>query len=132
MNSRGIIMTINEMTVMICDDSMFARKKMKDYILSLGVAACYEAADGEQAVENYKEYKPSIVFMDIVMPKKTGIDAVKEIIEFDPDAKIVMASSVGTQNHLKEAINAGAFEFLQKPISNDQISKLIEMITKGV
>ncbi|MBP1573513.1 MAG: response regulator [Oscillospiraceae bacterium] len=125
-------MTINEMTVMICDDSMFARKKMKDYILSLGVAACYEAADGEQAVENYKEYKPSIVFMDIVMPKKTGIDAVKEIIEFDPDAKIVMASSVGTQNHLKEAINAGAFEFLQKPISNDQISKLIEMITKGV
>lgn len=125
-------MTINEISVMICDDSMFARKKMKDFILSLGVAACYEAADGEQAVENYKEYKPSIVFMDIVMPKKTGIDAVKEIIEFDPDAKIVMASSVGTQNHLKEAINAGAFEFLQKPISNDQISKLIEMIAKGV
>lgn len=125
-------MTINEMTVMICDDSMFARKKMKDYILSLGVAACYEAADGEQAVENYKEYKPSVVFMDIVMPKKTGIEAVKEIIEFDADAKIVMASSVGTQNHLKDAINAGAFEFLQKPISNDQISKLLEMISKGV
>lgn len=125
-------MTIQEMTVMICDDSMFARKKLKDYILSLGVAECYEAADGEQAVENYKAYSPKIVFMDIVMPKKTGIDAVKEIIEFDPDAKIVMASSVGTQNHLKNAINAGAFEFLQKPISNEQVLKLIETVAEGV
>lgn len=125
-------MTIKDVTVMICDDSMFARKKMKDYILSLGVAACYEAADGQQAVDNYKEYKPSIVFMDIVMPKKTGIDAVKEIIEFDEDAKIVMASSVGTQNHLKDAINAGAFEFLQKPISNEQVLKLIETVAEGV
>lgn len=132
LNRRIYIMTINEMSVMICDDSMFAIKKLKDYILSLGVAACYEAADGEQAVDNYKEYKPDIVFMDIVMPKKTGIEAVKEIIEFDANAKVVMASSVGTQNHLKDAINAGAFEFLQKPISNDQVLKLIEMVAKGV
>ncbi len=124
-------MTINEVTVMVCDDSMFARKKLTNYILSLGVKACYEAEDGEKAVDNYKEYKPNIVFMDIVMPKKTGIDAVKEIIGFDPDAKIVMASSVGTQNHLKDAINAGAFEFLQKPISNEQVQKLIETVAEG-
>lgn len=124
-------MDMKEISVMICDDSMFARKKLKDYILSLGVAACYESADGQQAIDNYKLYNPTIVIMDIVMPVKTGIEAVSEIIAYDKNAKIVMASSVGTQNHLMEALNAGAFEFLQKPISNESILKLIEAVAKG-
>lgn len=125
-------MPLSNITVMICDDSMLVRKKLKDYISSLGVAAVYEAADGVQAVEFYKQFKPTVVFMDIVMPKKTGIEAVTEIIAFDKNAKIVMASSVGTQNHLKEALSAGAYEFLQKPISNEQIYKILEIVAKGV
>lgn len=125
-------MPFSNITVLICDDSLLIRKKLNSYLTNLGVKAIYEAADGQEAVDMYKEYNPSVVFMDIVMPRKTGIEAVSEIISFDKSAKIVMASSVGTQNHLKEAISAGAYEFLQKPISNEQVTKILEIISKGV
>lgn len=125
-------MSFSNLTVMICDDSIFVRKKLKDYISSLGVKAVYEVCDGQEAVDKYMDYKPDVAFMDIVMPRKTGIEAVTEIIQMDPKAKIVMASSVGTQNHLKEALSAGAYEFLQKPISNEQIYKILEIVAKDV
>lgn len=125
-------MSLSNLTVMICDDSIFVRKKLKDYISTLGVKAIYEVCDGQEAVDKYMEYKPDVAFMDIVMPRKTGIEAVTEIIQMDPTAKIVMASSVGTQNHLKEALSAGAYEFLQKPISNEQIYKILEIVAKDV
>jgi two-component system chemotaxis response regulator CheY len=101
------------------------------FIATLGVKNIYEAADGEEAVEKYKANKPDVVFMDIVMPKITGIDALTAIKEFDPNAKVVMASSVGTQNHLKAAIKAGASDFLQKPISNEQVHNILEKVSKG-
>lgn len=125
-------MSINNIKVLICDDSVFARKKLKDYLLSQNVGAVIEAGDGEEAVERYKQYNPDLVFMDIIMPKKTGIEAVTEILTYNKNAKVVMASSVGTQNYLREAINAGAYEFLQKPIENEQVLKILNNIVKGV
>ena len=70
--------------------------------------------------------------MDIIMPKVTGIDALKAIIAKHPDAKIVMASSVGTQGHLKDALKAGAADFLQKPITDEDAKKILENAAKGV
>lgn len=125
-------MSLEEMQVLICDDSIFARKKLKDYILSIGVGTVLEASDGQESIDLYKANKPNIVFMDIIMPIKTGIEAVTEILAYDKSAKVVMASSVGTQTHLKDAINAGAYEFLQKPIDNDQVLKILQIIAKGV
>lgn len=124
-------MTIKDMKVLICDDSMFARKKLSMSISSLGIENIAEAADGEEAISKFKEIKPDVVFMDIIMPKVTGIDALKNIIAEFPDAKIIMASSVGTQGHLKEAIKAGAADFLQKPISDEDIKKILETAAKG-
>ncbi len=128
--SGGNFMTIDQMKVLISDDSVFARKKLKDYILSLGAAEVLEANDGQEAIDLYKENKPDVVFMDIIMPKKTGIEAVKEILAFDKNAKVVMASSVGTQKYLKDAITAGAYEFLQKPIDNNLVQKILQNIVK--
>ena len=125
-------MKLEEMSVLVCDDSMFARKSLCLYIATLGIKNVYEAADGQQAVDQYAEHKPDIVFMDIVMPVITGIDALTKIKEIDPNAKVIMASSVGTQNHLKAAIKAGATDFLQKPISNDQVKQTLENAAKGV
>ena len=125
-------MKLEEMSVLVCDDSMFARKSLCLYIATLGIKNVYEAADGQQAIDQYKEHKPDIVFMDIVMPVVTGIDALAKIKEIDPGAKVIMASSVGTQNHLKAAIKAGATDFLQKPISNDQVKQTLENAAKGV
>lgn len=127
----GFIMCINDLKILICDDSMFARKKLGMFISSLGITTIYEAADGKESVEKYMKFKPDVVFMDIVMPVLTGVDALKQIMAFDPEAKVIMASSVGTQSHLKEAINAGAIDFLQKPIDDSQVEKILNNISRG-
>ncbi|MCI8670002.1 MAG: response regulator [Lachnospiraceae bacterium] len=124
-------MTINEFKVLVCDDSILSRKKLKDCILSMGCAEVFEAADGEEAIAQYEANRPNLVFMDIVMPKKDGIEAVTEILKIDSKAKIVMASSVGTQSFLKDAIKAGAFDFLQKPFDPEQVKKLVNNVCKG-
>jgi two-component system chemotaxis response regulator CheY len=129
---KGIlIMKISEMTVLICDDSPLIRKKMSEILKKIGVAETIFAEDGEMAVEMYRSHRPDLVFMDIVMPKKTGIDAIREIKEADPDAKVVMASTVGTQKNLISAIKAGAFEFLQKPVKEEDVIKIINLMIKG-
>ncbi len=125
-------MSLDKMKILICDDSILFRRAIKDCVLALGCNDVFEACDGEAAVEMYKEHNPDLVFMDIVMPKKDGIDAATEIIHYDPSAKIAMASSLGTQAFLKEALKIGAFEFLQKPISPDQVKKVVLNIAKEV
>ena len=119
-------MTIQELKVLVCDDSMFIRKKMKECLARFGVTKIFEAADGEKAVNRYAEANPDIVFMDIIMPGKSGVEALKDIMSIDPDAKVVMASSVGTQGNLKEAVSVGAFDFIQKPIEDCAVLKILE------
>jgi two-component system chemotaxis response regulator CheY len=121
-------MNNNMITILICDDSILVRKKMKDTLSKIGNITVLEASDGEQAVAQYMDKKPDLVFMDIVMPKKNGVEALKEILSFDKSAKVVIVSSVGTQGNLKEAIEAGAYDFLQKPISDDSVIKIIKGI----
>ena len=112
--------------VMVCDDSIFVRKKMRDILALLGVNNVIEAADGQQAVDKYKSENPTLVFMDIIMPEKDGVEALSEIMAFDSGARVVMASSVGTQKNLKDAITAGAYDFLQKPIETADIARIVK------
>ncbi|MGN1416521.1 MAG: response regulator [Oscillospiraceae bacterium] len=123
-------MSLENMTVLICDDSLLARKKMVTFIKSLGVGTVVEAGDGEASVNMYKNHLPDVTFMDIVMPKVNGVDALKQILKINPDAKVIMASSVGTQENLKEAITAGAYDFLQKPLEENQVKNIIEKLAK--
>ncbi len=124
-------MTLENIKILICDDSILARKKLKDFLVSIGCAQILDAADGQMAIDIYKEKRPDIVFLDIVMPVKNGITAVKEIMAFDPEAYIIMTSSVGTQENLKEALKAGAKDFIQKPLDNNQIKHVLETKVKG-
>ena len=114
-------MSINSGKVLICDDSILARKQIKDIIALVGEPTVFEASDGENAIQIYKEHKPDLVFLDIVMPKKDGNIAIEEIMAFDKDAIIIIVSSVGTQSQLKSALEAGATDFIQKPINKIQI-----------
>ncbi len=123
-------MNISELKVLICDDSILVRKKLSDTLKKAGITAILEAKDGVQAVETYKAEKPDVVFMDIVMPVKTGLDALVDIKEFDADAKVVMASTIGTQSHLVSAIKAGAYEFLQKPLREDDVNKILAKVAE--
>ena len=122
---------LNNFKVLICDDSILARKQLKDIVSTLGNPTFIEASDGQEAIDKYKANKPDIVFLDIVMPKKDGNIVISEIIEYDPDATIIIASSVGTQSQLKCALQAGAKDFVQKPLDKQLIIDVIEKYTEG-
>lgn len=124
-------MDLKGVKVLICDDSVFARRRLKDFLGSIGIEDVFEAADGVASVEQYDMNRPDVVFMDIVMPKKDGVDAVSEIISINPEAKIIMASSVGTQDYVKNAIKAGACDFIQKPLENEKVADAIEKALTG-
>lgn len=119
------MMGLDEATILIGDDSILARRQLKDTISSFGKAAFLEAENGQEVIELYKEHKPDLVFLDIVMPVKDGITAVSEIIQFDSSAYIVIVSSVGTQMQVKMAIESGAKEFIQKPLDAEQLKFII-------
>jgi two-component system chemotaxis response regulator CheY len=105
-------------------------KKMSDVMRSLGVSIVQTALDGEQAVKLYKMGKPDVVFMDQVMPNKAGLVALKEIIEYNPDAIVYMLSSMGTIGKRDEAEKIGARGFLQKPVTADDIQTVLEDVVK--
>lgn len=82
--------------------------------------------NGQEAVDLYQEHTPDLVLLDIVMPEMDGTTAVEKIIASDPNATVVIVSSVGTQLQLKKAITAGAKDFIQKPIDISQVHNLIK------
>ncbi len=119
-------MLLEDAKILIGDDSILARKQLKDVLASMGCQNFIDAANGQESIDKYKSEHPDLVFLDIVMPVKDGIVAVKEIYEFDNDAKIIIVSSVGTQTQLKQAIKAGAKDFVQKPLNTEQIRHIID------
>ena len=123
-------MKISEIKVLICDDSILVRKKLADILKSAGITEIFDAKDGVQAVEQFKAHNPDLTFMDIVMPEKTGLEALEDIKAYDANAKVVMASTIGTQSNLTAAIKAGAFDFLQKPVQEEDIYKILNTFTK--
>ena len=112
--------------ILICDDSILARKQLKDIIVEHGYQDFLEASNGQEAIDLYKEHKPELVFVDIVMPVKDGVEAIHEIREFDPEANIIVVSSVGTQTQLRNAIMEGARDFVQKPYTNSGIADILK------
>ena len=124
-------MSMENAKILITDDSILARKQLKDIISTLGSPVFIEAVDGQDAINKYKESKPDLVFLDIVMPKKDGNGAIREIMEFDSEANIIIASSVGTQSQLKLALEAGAKDFIQKPLDKDQVLKVVSKFLEG-
>ncbi len=109
--------------ILIVDDTLFMRTLLKNIIFSGGHDIVGEAGDGDEGVEKYKELKPDLVTMDVVMPKMNGIEALKSIRAFDPNAKIVMCTAVGQEQMVKLAIKSGAKGYIVKPF---QAPKVIE------
>jgi len=116
--------------VLVVDDALFMRKMLSDILKNEGIEVCGEAENGKEAVEKYKELKPDLVTMDIVMPKMEeidGVSAVREIMKIEPQAKIIMVSAMGQHSLVVEAIQAGARDFVTKPF---QPSRVIEAIKR--
>lgn len=124
-------MQIEDVKILICDDSILARKQLKDIISTIGNPTFIEGKDGQEAVDLYQHEHPDLVFIDVIMPGKDGNAAIKEIIAYDPNATIIVASSVGTQSQLKQAILEGAKDFVQKPLNPQYITKIVNSFLEG-
>ncbi|MEW8974083.1 MAG: response regulator [Tissierellaceae bacterium] len=109
--------------VLIVDDAVFMRMKLKDILEKNGYEVVAEAQNGVEAIEKYKTEKPDLVTMDITMPEIDGVSALKAIKQMDPNAKVVMCSAMGQQSMVMDAIQAGAIDFIVKPFDTDRVIK---------
>jgi two-component system chemotaxis response regulator CheY len=115
-------------TVLICDDAIFMRTLVADILQQAGFEVVGEAETGVQAVEKYKQLRPDLVTMDIVMPDLGGIDAVREITTYDPEARVLMCSAMGQQALVVEAIQAGAKDFVVKPFQATRVLEAVQRV----
>lgn len=114
-----------KLKVLICDDSMLVRRQLRTMLEEEFDCEVVEAGNGEAAVAQYKNEHPNLVFMDIVMPKCDGLEALKLIRQVDPKARVIMISSTGTSEKLIQALKLGATDFIQKPYEKEQIAKAL-------
>lgn len=114
--------------VLIVDDAAFMRIMLKNILTKNGYDVCGEASNGNEALEKYKELKPDLVTLDITMPEKDGISALKDIRAFDSNAKCVMCSAMGQQAMVIEAIQSGAKDFIVKPFQADRVLESIRKV----
>jgi two-component system chemotaxis response regulator CheY len=112
--------------VLVVDDAVFMRKVVSDALSKGGHEVIGEAANGQEAVDRFQELKPEVMTLDITMPEKDGLAALKEIIAMDPQARIVMCSALGQETKVLEAIKAGAKDFVVKPFQPDRVISAIE------
>ncbi len=114
--------------VLIADDASFMRQMIREIVESEGFEVCGEASDGVEAVDEFKRLQPDVVTMDIVMPLKSGIDAVRGIMAIDPSACVVMCSALGQETLVTEAIQAGAKDFIVKPFKPDAVIETLKKV----
>lgn len=115
--------------VLVADDAAFMRKMIRMTLSEAGLDDIIEAKDGEEAVSLYKEHKPDLVLLDITMAGKNGIEALAEIMEADPQAKVIMCTAIGQQQTVMEALGLGAQDYVIKPFQKD---KLLEAVLNAL
>jgi two-component system chemotaxis response regulator CheY len=113
---------------LVVDDSVFARKNLARMIETFGGQVAGEAGDGVTAITEYQRLKPDIVLMDITMPQMEGIEAAEKIVQQNPEARIVMVSSVGYQENIVAALQRGARHFVQKPVKAEVLYEVIKYV----
>jgi two-component system chemotaxis response regulator CheY len=114
--------------IMLVDDAAFMRMMIKDTLKKNGYDNVVEAQDGEIACTMFEAEKPDLVIMDITMPNKTGIEALRDIKHAHSDAKIVMCSAMGQEAMVVEAIKLGALDFIVKPFKADRILQTVQKV----
>ncbi|ALC18267.1 MAG TPA: response regulator [Deferrimonas sp.] len=114
--------------VLIVDDALFMRNMLRDIFVKGGYSIVGEAANGVEAVEKFQEFKPDLVTMDIVMPLKSGIEALQEINLIDPNARVVMCSALGQDALVVEAVEAGARDFIVKPFQEQRVLDVVRRV----
>lgn len=114
--------------IMIVDDTAFMRAMIREMIKDTGHEIVAEAKNGEEAVRLYPNAKPDVMTMDITMPDMDGVTALKNIRKLDPKAKVIMCSAMGQHAMVLDAIQAGAKDFIVKPLQQQRLLEAIEKV----
>jgi two-component system, chemotaxis family, chemotaxis protein CheY len=114
--------------ILIVDDTLFMRQLLKDIVTAEGWTVVGEAANGVEAVEKYREHLPDLTTMDIVMPLKSGIEALSDIVAFDRRAKVVMCTALGQEALVEEARKAGARGYILKPFDPEKVKEILRKV----
>ena len=114
--------------ILVADDASFMRQMIREIVEAEGHEVVGEASDGVEAVDQFKKLQPEVVTMDIVMPRRSGIDAVRGIVELDPTARVVMCSALGQETLVTEALQAGAKDFIVKPFKPDSVIATLKKV----
>ena len=111
--------------VLVVDDAAFMRKMVSDALAKGGHEVVGEAGNGTEAVTRFQELRPEVTTLDITMPEKDGLAALKEIIAIDPAARVVMCSALGQESKVLESIKRGARDFVVKPFQADRVNEAV-------
>jgi two-component system chemotaxis response regulator CheY len=111
--------------VLVVDDAAFMRKMVSDALTRGGHEVVGEAGNGVEAVTRFQELRPEVTTLDITMPEKDGLAALKEIIAIDPAARVVMCSALGQESKVLESIKLGARDFVVKPFQADRVNEAV-------
>ncbi len=114
--------------LLVADDAMIIRQIIKDMAVSAGWEVVGEAANGQEAIERYRELHPDAVTLDLVMPEHDGLHALHGIMEFDSEAKVLVVSALEQRGVLKDAIKAGASDFVAKPFDKRSLQATLEQL----
>jgi two-component system chemotaxis response regulator CheY len=115
-------------TLLITDDAIIIRAMIRDAAEDAGWEVVGEAANGQEAIDQYESLRPDGVTLDLVMPEYDGIHALKGIMAFDPDAKIVVVSALNQKETVREAFAAGASDFVEKPFDKDNLVQTLDVM----
>lgn len=110
---------------LIVDDTQFMRKLAADSLRQFDYEVAGEAENGKEAIKRYQELQPDVVMMDLTMPEMNGIEAIKEILNIDPSAVILVCSASNQQDMIQDALTAGAKGYLTKPFKPDIMKDII-------
>lgn len=117
--------------ILIVDDALFMRNLIKSILEEAGFEVCGEASNALEGLRLYRELRPDLVTWDIIMPKMEeldGITAIKEILSFDSQAKIIVVSALGERRLVQEALRCGAKDYIVKPFTKMELLKAIEKV----
>lgn len=117
-------------TIMVVDDSPFASKQIKDIVEDNGYEVIGYAKDGEEAIEFYKELKPDIVILDIIMPGLNGLETAEILKKQDPAVKILMLSSLCDAGTMEEVKSIGVKHLIPMPLEADVLLASLELVSK--
>ena len=118
--------------VMVVDDHSIVREGLKHVLEQSGeFEVVGQAADGEEAVRVAAEVSPDVVVMDVIMPRKDGVEACREIMESAPGTRVVMLTVANEETAVLEAVAAGATGYLQKETDRERLLSTVRAVSRG-